>query len=59
MSPTYDYICEQGHELELTHSFDTPTPTCPNCVKEMKKIIYLPAIAFKGSGFYSTDKTRS
>ena len=55
--PTYDYTCELGHELEVTHSVhQMPTVPCPSCAKEMKKKITIPAIAFRGKGFYTTDK---
>jgi hypothetical protein len=35
-------------------SDDTLT-TCPKCEGELRKIFAPPAIAFKGSGFYTTD----
>ena len=57
--PTYDYTCTEGHTLEVTHSINTnPHLVCPNCAKEMKRKQTTPAIAFKGSGFYTTDKNK-
>ena len=60
--PTYDYECNSknkgcGHKFEVFQNMkDEPLMICPKCKK--KKLIRLfgvPAVIFKGSGFYETD----
>ncbi len=58
--PVYDYRCGGGHEYELTEGFHAPTEhSCPTCGKKSRRQISLPAVIFKGSGFYSTDNRKS
>lgn len=58
--PVYDYRCAGGHEYELTEGFHAPTQhPCPTCGKKSRRQISLPAVIFKGSGFYSTDNRKS
>ena len=58
--PLYDYKCGAGHEYELTQGFHAPTEhPCPTCGKKSRRQISLPAVIFKGSGFYSTDNRKS
>jgi putative FmdB family regulatory protein len=58
--PVYDYKCGAGHEYELTEGFHAPTEhPCPTCGKKSRRQISLPAVIFKGSGFYSTDNRKS
>jgi putative FmdB family regulatory protein len=58
--PVYDYRCAGGHEYELTEGFHAPTEhSCPTCGKKSQRQISLPAVIFKGSGFYSTDNRKS
>ncbi|HET9477302.1 MAG TPA: FmdB family zinc ribbon protein [Dehalococcoidia bacterium] len=58
--PLYDYRCEGGHEYELTEGFHAPTEhPCPKCGRQSRRQISLPAVIFKGSGFYSTDNRKS
>ena len=58
--PVYDYKCGGGHEYELTEGFHAPTQhPCPTCGKKSRRQISLPAVIFKGSGFYSTDNRKS
>jgi putative FmdB family regulatory protein len=58
--PVYDYRCGGGHEYELTEGFHAPTEhPCPTCGKKSRRQISLPAVIFKGSGFYSTDNRKS
>jgi len=58
--PVYDYRCGGGHEYELTQGFHAPTEhPCPTCGKKARRQISLPAVIFKGSGFYSTDNRKS
>src|ERR1700761_7051057 len=55
--PTYEYACKScGKHLEVHQSFtDDPLTTCPSCEGPLRKVFGNIAIAFKGSGFYSTD----
>ena len=55
--PLYLYVCQKcGGKMDIRHSVDDDgDKTCPNCGGELKKKISLPAIHFKGDGFYSTS----
>jgi len=55
--PVYEYRCTScGDELEVTQSFDDdPLTECPTCQGALKKKFGVPAITFKGGGFYKTD----
>lgn len=60
--PTYVYECQtedcklKGKTLDfLFEPVNAPPPNCPNCEQPMTKLIQPVGIAFKGSGFYSTD----
>ncbi|HEX9160907.1 MAG TPA: FmdB family zinc ribbon protein [Thermoanaerobaculia bacterium] len=55
--PLYEYACEKcGERVEVIQKFSDPPYThCPNCGGNMRKLISLSAIQFKGSGFYKTD----
>jgi putative FmdB family regulatory protein len=54
--PVYEYRCQNGHHYELTQGFDAPTQhKCQECGKTARRQISVPAVVFKGSGFYSTD----
>jgi putative FmdB family regulatory protein len=55
--PTYEYACRScGHRFEIVQSMrDEPLTVCPECGGELRKVFAPPAIAFKGSGFYTTD----
>jgi putative FmdB family regulatory protein len=58
--PVYEYRCGGGHEYELTEGFHAPTEhPCPTCGKRSHRQLSLPAVIFKGSGFYSTDNRKS
>lgn len=57
--PTYGYRCSKGHEYERAEGFDAPTEqTCPTCGSDSRRQISLPAVVFKGRGFYSTDNRK-
>ena len=57
--PTYEYQCSQGHQYELVEGFDAPTEQdCPDCGSSARRVPSLPAVIFKGSGFYSTDNAK-
>jgi putative FmdB family regulatory protein len=58
--PVYEYRCNGGHEYEKTEGFDAPAvQTCPDCGAEARRLLSVPAVIFKGSGFYSTDNRKS
>jgi len=57
--PTYEYRCLRGHQYERIEGFDAPAEqTCPTCGSRSRRQISLPAVIFKGPGFYSTDNRR-
>ncbi|HEX9438004.1 MAG TPA: FmdB family zinc ribbon protein [Candidatus Limnocylindria bacterium] len=55
--PIYDYRCDHcGHAFSAVQSFkDDALAACPSCGKHPRRLITLPAIVFKGSGWYKTD----
>src|SRR3954462_11728705 len=55
--PIYDYRCDEcGHRFSAVQSFsDGPLDKCPNCGKKPRRLISMPAIVFKGGGWYKTD----
>ena len=54
--PVYEYRCSAGHFYEKQEGFDAPNQhKCLECGKLAKRQLSLPAVIFKGSGFYSTD----
>ncbi len=57
--PLYEYRCADGHHYEKAEPFAAPTEqVCPRCGKRSRRQISLPAVIFKGPGFYSTDNRR-
>ncbi len=59
--PTYDYRCAKGHRYEKQEPFGSPSEhPCEKCGQVVaKRQLSVPAIAFKGSGFYKTDSRKS
>lgn len=59
--PRYDYRCREcGNLFEKTQSFNSvPGANCPICGAEADRQISIPAVHYKGSGFYTTDHARS
>ncbi len=56
--PIYEYECEEcACRFELKRRFDEDegSPCCPQCRGKVRRLFSLPAIIFKGSGFYVTD----
>jgi putative FmdB family regulatory protein len=55
--PTYEYTCRDcGHTFDIVQKMsDEPLTVCPECGGALRKVFAVPAIAFKGSGFYATD----
>ncbi len=57
--PIYEYRCSGGHQYERSEGFDAPSEQdCPTCGARSRRLISLPAVIFKGSGFYSTDNRK-
>lgn len=58
--PVYEYKCTKGHVYEKTEGFDAPSrQKCIKCGAASRRQISMPAVIFKGSGFYSTDNRKS
>ncbi len=56
--PTFDFQCAKCKNVfEFNRPFGSKAnPACPNCAsKKTEKLLSVPAIAFKGSGWYKTD----
>ena len=55
--PMYEYECSTcGTVFEKRQGFyDEPKADCPNGHSETQRLIVVPAIVFKGSGFYIND----
>ena len=55
--PTYEYRCEaESHHFDLRQSFDSePVADCPQCGSTSRRVFHVPAVVFKGSGFYVND----
>ena len=59
--PLYDYRCHQcGETFEVRQKFADPLLTVhEGCGGELERLISLPAIQFKGTGWYVTDYGRN
>jgi putative FmdB family regulatory protein len=55
--PIYDYRCQDcGQIIEVLHGVDASGPaTCDACGGQLRKMLSLPSIVFKGSGWAKTD----
>ncbi len=56
--PVYHYVCaECGDHFELWQSFQDAGKhvVCPKGHKQTRKVLSLPSVVYKGSGFYATD----
>lgn len=55
--PIYDYRCDEcGHVFSAVQTYsESPIDKCPNCGKRPRRLISMPAIVFKGGGWYKTD----
>lgn len=55
--PTYVYRCTKcAHEFERTQRMsDDPITECEVCDGTVTRLLFAPAIHFKGSGFHNTD----
>jgi putative FmdB family regulatory protein len=54
--PIYEYKCENGHIFEVIQRItEEPLTKCEECGAPAARVLYSPAVHFKGSGFYNTD----
>lgn len=55
--PTYEYECTAcSDRFERFQKMSDPSVTdCPECGGSVRKVMFPPAIAFKGPGFYVND----
>lgn len=55
--PTYVYACKECDDrLEVVQKMsDDPLKDCPKCGGSLRRVLFPPAVVYKGSGFYVTD----
>ena len=55
--PIYEYACDScGNQFEVKQKFsDPPVTSCEKCGEDVRKLISVPGIVFKGTGWYVTD----
>src|SRR5215218_1833560 len=54
--PIYEYKCDNGHVFEVVQPITAESLTeCQECGAHAARVLYSPAVHFKGSGFYNTD----
>jgi putative FmdB family regulatory protein len=54
--PIYQYRCVNGHEFDVMQRMsDDALDTCEVCGAAASRVLFAPAIHFKGSGFHNTD----
>jgi len=55
--PIYEYRCHDcGHQFERAQRMsDEPLTDCEVCGGQVQRVLFAPAIHFKGTGFYNTD----
>ncbi len=57
--PIYGYKCDEGHTFEVMQSMsDDALDRCEVCGAPAQRVLFAPAVHFKGSGFYTTDYAR-
>ena len=58
--PLYEYRCtECSRTFEVIQKFSDPELSdCSECGGDLEKVLSVPAIQFKGSGWYITDYAR-
>ena len=55
--PTYVYACQGCDDrLEVFQKMsDAPLTDCEKCGGSLRRVLFPPAVVYKGSGFYTTD----
>jgi len=55
--PIYEYRCNEcGHQFEVSQRMsDDPVSECEVCGGAVQRVLFAPAIHFKGTGFHNTD----
>ena len=55
--PVYVYECvKKGHQFEVSQKMsDEPVAKCEVCGGKVQRLLFAPAIHFKGTGFHNTD----
>lgn len=54
--PIYEYKCDNGHVFDVIQRMtDEALTECQECGAPAARVLYSPAVHFKGSGFYNTD----
>ncbi len=54
--PFYEYRCTKGHTFEVMQRMsDEPLTKCEVCGAKASRVLFAPAIHFKGTGFHNTD----
>jgi putative FmdB family regulatory protein len=55
--PIYEYRCDDcGRQFEVAQRMsDDPVTECETCGGHVTRVLFAPAIHFKGSGFHNTD----
>lgn len=57
--PTYVYKCDNDHSFEVMQPMaDDALDACEVCGAPARRMLFAPAVHFKGSGFYTTDYAR-
>jgi putative FmdB family regulatory protein len=55
--PIYDYVCANGHRVEVMHGVhDSGPQLCSQCGAPLRKALTTPAIHFRGSGWAKKDR---
>ena len=59
--PLYEYECFVCHHRfeRLQRVNDTPASECPSCGGSVRRLLGVPALQFKGSGWYVTDYAKA
>jgi putative FmdB family regulatory protein len=55
--PIYEYRCDDcGRQFEVAQRMsDDPVTECETCGGHVTRVLFAPAIHFKGKGFHNTD----
>jgi putative FmdB family regulatory protein len=51
--PIYEYSCNScGHKFDTLQKMTDPSPPCPKCGEEVRKLVSAAAFVLKGGGWY-------